>query len=77
MNFIYIFFGIKYKIFLYFFFRDNYDKPDINYMMYSKVNNLLYVGCGDNNIYVINLEDRKILRSMQGHTDYIHCLAIM
>lgn len=75
MNFIYTFFGIKYKTCL--FFRDSYDKPDINYMVYSKVNNLLYVGCGDNNIYVINLEDRKILRSMQGHTDYIHCLAIM
>ena len=58
-------------------FRDSYDKPDINYMLYSKMNNLLYVGCGDNNIYVINLESRKILRSMQGHTDYIHCLAMM
>ncbi|XP_011175555.1 THO complex subunit 6 homolog [Solenopsis invicta] len=57
--------------------KDSYDKPDINYMVYSKVNNLLYVGCGDNNIYIINIEDRKILRCMQGHTDYIHCLAIM
>lgn len=60
-----------------FFSRDSYDKPDINYMAYSKANHLLYAGCGDNNIYIVNLEDGRILRSMQGHTDYIHCLAIM
>lgn len=58
-------------------FRDNYDKPDINCMVYSTTNHLLYAGCGDNNIYIISLEDGKILRTMQGHTDYIHGLALM
>ncbi|XP_012214822.1 THO complex subunit 6 homolog [Linepithema humile] len=57
--------------------KDNYDKPDINCMVYSTTNHLLYAGCGDNNIYIINLEDGKILRTMPGHTDYIHGLAIM
>ncbi|EFN83862.1 THO complex subunit 6 homolog isoform X2 [Harpegnathos saltator] len=57
--------------------KDSYEKPDVNYMVYSKTNKLLYAGCGDNNIYIINLEDGRILRDMQGHTDYIHCLAIM
>lgn len=46
-------------------------------MVYSTMNHLLYAGCGDNNIYIISLEDGKILRTMQGHTDYIHDLAIM
>lgn len=57
--------------------KDSYEKPDVNYMVYSKSNNLLYAGCGDNNIYIINLEDGRVLRDMRGHTDYIHCLAIM
>ncbi|XP_076756137.1 THO complex subunit 6 [Xylocopa sonorina] len=57
--------------------KDSYEKPDINYLVYSKSNNLLYAGCGDNNIYVITLEDGRILRSLEGHTDYIHCLSLM
>ena len=57
--------------------KDSYEKPDVNYMVYSKSNHLLYVGCGDNNIYVITLEDGRIVRSLQGHTDYIHCLSLM
>ncbi|RLU15550.1 hypothetical protein DMN91_012544 [Ooceraea biroi] len=55
--------------------KDSYDKPDVNCMVYSKANHVLYAGCGDNNIYIISLEDGKILRTMQGHTDYIHSLA--
>lgn len=46
-------------------------------MVYSKSNHLLYAGCGDNNIYVISLEDGKIVRNLQGHTDYIHGLSLM
>lgn len=56
--------------------RDSYEKPDVNFMVYSKLNNILYAGCGDNNIYVINLEEGKILRSLQSHTDFIHCLSL-
>lgn len=65
------------KLIYYWLSRDSYDKPDINYMVYSKIDHLLYAGCGDNNIYIVNLEDGRILRSLQGHTDYIHCLAVM
>lgn len=57
--------------------KDSYEKPDVNYMVYSEANHHLYTGCGDNNIYIINLEDGKVIRSLQGHTDYIHCLSLM
>lgn len=57
-------------------FRDSYEKPDVNYLVYSKQSNLLYAGCGDNNIYVISLEDGRIVRSLEGHTDYIHSLSL-
>jgi len=32
----------------------------------------LYAGCGDNNIYVINMEGGNIVQCLKGHTDYIH-----
>ena len=57
--------------------KDSYEKPDINYFVYCKSHHLLYAGCGDNHIYIISLEDGKIVRSLQGHTDYIHGLSLM
>ncbi|XP_076653572.1 THO complex subunit 6 [Halictus rubicundus] len=58
--------------------KDSYvEKADVNYLVYSKSSNLLYAGCGDNNIYAISLEDGRILRNLQGHTDYVHCLSLM
>lgn len=32
----------------------------------------LYAGCGDNNVYLINLENGHVERHFDGHTDYIH-----
>ncbi|XP_066596839.1 THO complex subunit 6 homolog [Prorops nasuta] len=57
--------------------RDDFDKPTVNYMAYSNQDHMLYAGCGDNKIYVIDLEEGKILRHYKGHTDYIHCLSLM
>ncbi|XP_012272763.1 THO complex subunit 6 homolog [Orussus abietinus] len=56
--------------------KDSFERTDVNYMVYSKETHLLYAGCGDNNIYVIHLEDGKILTTFSGHEDYIHCLSI-
>ncbi|XP_014602976.1 PREDICTED: THO complex subunit 6 homolog [Polistes canadensis] len=56
--------------------KDSYEKADVNFLVYSKSNNILYAGCGDNNIYVISLEEGKILRNLPGHTDFIHCLSL-
>ena len=57
--------------------RDSYEKPDVNFMAYSKPNHLLYAGCGDNKIYIIDLELGKVQRSLEGHEDYIHSISLM
>jgi hypothetical protein len=56
------------------FFRDALEKPDVNCMLYSKTDNQLYAGCGDNRIYVFGLEDGRLIRTMEGHDDYIHSI---
>lgn len=53
----------------------NSEQSDINSMYLNKDENLLFVGCGDNNIYSISLEDGKVIRSFAGHADYVHCVA--
>lgn len=45
-------------------------------MAYSKENNVLYAGCGDNKIHIINLENGKILNSLEGHNDFIHSVSL-
>lgn len=37
-------------------------------------NDNIFVGCGDNSVYAIKLEAGQVLRSFNGHTDYIHCI---
>lgn len=54
--------------------RDVFEKAEINCMVINNKSELLYVGCGDNNIYVINIETAKIVRTLSGHTDYIHSI---
>lgn len=46
--------------------------PDINYMWLRPETDCLYVGCGDNNIYELSLEDGSIVRDFKGHDDFIH-----
>lgn len=45
---------------------------DINCFWLNKKESILYVGCGDNHIYALTLEDGQVLRSFNGHTDYVH-----
>lgn len=56
---------------------DSYERPDVNFMVYSKSNHLLYAGCGNNTIYIISLEGGKIQRSLEGHEDYVHSISVM
>ncbi|KAK9512875.1 hypothetical protein O3M35_001193 [Rhynocoris fuscipes] len=55
---------------------DALQKIDINslFVQENETSSLLYVGCGDNKIYVYSLEDGKHIRSFDGHEDYIHSL---
>jgi THO complex subunit 6 len=53
---------------------DMLDKAEVNYLWLDVENEHLYAGCGDNNIYCINLEDGKVLKTLEGHKDFIHCV---
>lgn len=53
---------------------ESIEAADINSMYIDQESNILYAGCGDNNIYQISLEDGKIIRNFKGHKDYIHCV---
>lgn len=48
------------------------DQNDMNCFWLQNSDGILYVGCGDNNIYAISLETGKIIRTFLGHTDYVH-----
>ncbi|XP_063239066.1 THO complex subunit 6 [Bacillus rossius redtenbacheri] len=54
--------------------KDAVDKPDVNCMAYSRDDNLLYAGCGDSKIHVFSLEDGRLVRTLSGHEDYVHCV---
>lgn len=51
-------------------------KIDINslFVKQNELSPILYAGCGDNKIYVFSLEDGNIIRTFDGHEDYIHSI---
>ncbi|KAM7355188.1 THO complex subunit 6-like [Cochliomyia hominivorax] len=51
---------------------DAIEVPDVNFMWIKPETDCLFVGCGDNVIYEITLEDGRIVRDFKGHEDYIH-----
>jgi len=56
--------------------KDSLEKPDVNCMIYSKENRVIYAGCGDNKIHILSLEDGKIINSLSGHNDFIHSISL-
>lgn len=54
-----------------------FSRADVNCLVLKGDPDLLYAGCGDNNVYVFNLETGMIVRTMTGHTDYIHSIFTM
>ncbi|KAJ8917630.1 hypothetical protein NQ315_000114 [Exocentrus adspersus] len=53
-----------------------FNKTDINCLLCNDEAGYIYAGCGDNNIYVIEIESRKFVKTLNKHKDYIHCLTI-
>ena len=47
------------------------DHGDVNFGGRDK----LLAGCGDNNVYVLNLERLSVVDVLRGHTSYVHCVA--
>ena len=35
----------------------------------------MIVGCGDNNVYIYDLESRQLVHRLHGHTNYVHSVA--
>ncbi|XP_046855243.1 THO complex subunit 6 homolog [Xenia sp. Carnegie-2017] len=54
----------------------SYGYPETNALAYNEVDNILFAGCGDNNLYQWDMETRQLRDIFQGHTDYIQCLAL-
>ncbi|XP_072943789.1 THO complex subunit 6 [Epargyreus clarus] len=52
--------------------KSSIEQCDVNSLWFSEEDNKLYAGCGDNKIYVFNLEDGRQLSVYDEHTDYIH-----
>lgn len=54
--------------------KDSFDKADVNTLLHHNENEYLYAGCGDSNIYAFDIQVGKVVQTLKGHTDYIHCL---
>ncbi|XP_022915935.1 THO complex subunit 6 [Onthophagus taurus] len=54
--------------------KDKLEKCDVNCIVYDKDGEVLYVGCGDNNVYVINIETGATVNTLSKHSNYIHSL---
>ncbi|XP_074026354.1 THO complex subunit 6 isoform X2 [Leptinotarsa decemlineata] len=54
--------------------NDAFERTEVNALQLNNELNHIYVGCGDNNIYIFDLETRKLQKTLSKHTDYIHCL---
>lgn len=52
--------------------KDSFDKTDVNSLVLSNDGDFLYAGCGDNNVYCVNIEVGNICRTFAAHSDYVH-----
>ncbi|CAK1545131.1 unnamed protein product [Leptosia nina] len=50
------------------------EQCDINCLWLSEDSEKLYAGCGDNKVYVFNLEDGSLMQTLAGHENYVHCI---
>ena len=53
-------------------------KGEVNSMVVMKeggTEGRLVLGIGDNNVYVIDLETREVVKVLSGHTGYVHCVS--
>ncbi|KAE8744757.1 hypothetical protein FOCC_FOCC008573 [Frankliniella occidentalis] len=54
--------------------RERSEQTDVNSLQYNSADERLCAGCGDNNIYIFNLESGKLIRTLSGHTGFIHSI---
>lgn len=54
-----------------------FDVPETNGLAYNSESNTLISGGGDSNVYIWDLETGTCKATLTGHTDYIHCVAVL
>lgn len=54
--------------------KETSEPGEVNTVWVDHLNGHLYAGCGDNIIYVVDLELNTVVRDFVGHTDFIHCV---
>ncbi|XP_064619164.1 THO complex subunit 6 homolog [Lineus longissimus] len=56
----------------------NFDNPETNSIALDNKNgpSHLFAGCGDNNIHMWDLESGHLMKSFEGHTDYVHSVIL-
>ncbi|XP_064613145.1 THO complex subunit 6 homolog [Liolophura sinensis] len=57
---------------------NSFTEPEINSLVLSSEDGVtrLYAGCGDNNVYIWDMESGTLLSQLKGHEDYIHCVCV-
>ncbi|KAF9422214.1 hypothetical protein HW555_002023 [Spodoptera exigua] len=54
--------------------RSSMEQTDVNSLWLSEDESKLYAGCGDNNVYVFDLEDGRLVSTFKGHNNFIHAI---
>ncbi|CAG9768254.1 unnamed protein product [Ceutorhynchus assimilis] len=54
--------------------HENLEKAEVNSLVMDEDLGKLYTGCGDNKIYIYDLESRSTLAVLINHSEYVHCL---
>lgn len=57
-------------------YKSSLEIPEINAMVINHRDNTLVVGAGDNNVHILDLENGIFKAALQGHSDYVHCVAV-
>lgn len=52
--------------------KDILEKADVNSLDFKEEPGYIYAGCGDNKVHIFSIEDGRLVRSLEGHEDYIH-----
>lgn len=54
--------------------EDDFNKAEVNTLLFEQDTGNILAGCGDNKIYIFNIESRITLKTLNGHSDYVHSI---
>ncbi|PWA28974.1 hypothetical protein CCH79_00019811 [Gambusia affinis] len=57
-------------------YKSSLEIPEINSMAINPRDDSLAIGAGDNNVHILDLEHGAFKATLQGHTDYVHCVCV-